>query len=218
MLPFHGQHEVGKRIAAQANASVPLRRRIWTSLIRSKISGQAAVLMEVRQCDAHLPVLVRRVRSGDPTNIEARAAKRYWRRLFGSSFRRRRGEGITNKMLDYGYTVLRAAVIRGLCAAGLHPSLGVHHHNRGNAFALADDLIEPFRPVVDRIVVGISREHHNAAELCPQIKRQLAACITERVPMETDMRSIQDAIGRSASSLAGVLIEERKELLLPWTG
>jgi CRISPR-associated protein Cas1 len=218
MLPFHPHHEIAARIVAQAKASAPLRKRLWKALVQSKIAGQAVVLTEMRGSDYGLKRAVQRVRSGDPGNVEGQAARRYWSKLFGASFRRRRGEGFANKMLDYSYAVLRAAVTRGICTAGLHPSLGIHHHNRSNAFAFSDDLIEPFRPAVDCLVVQSFREFGQLQDLTPAVKRRLVACLETPLPMEGEMRTVTHAIGRSASSLAGVLLGERDQLTLPWIG
>lgn len=218
ILPFRGHHEIATRISAQTTASLPLRRRLWKSLVQSKIAGQAAVLQETSNSDHGLLRAMRRVRCGDPNNVEARAARRYWRKLFGESFRRRRGEGLTNKMLDYGYAVLRAAVARSICVAGLHPSIGIHHHSRSNAFGLADDVIEPFRPVVDRTVALNRTEYSHAADLAPEIKRLLAACLESTVPMAGEQRTVLDTLAKCTTSLAGVLLGERKEISLPWIG
>jgi len=216
MLPFRGHHEIATRISAQALASVPLRRRLWKALIQSKITGQAATLMESIGSEHGLPQLVRRVRSGDPENIEARAARRYWKYLFGADFRRRRGVGVANKMLDYSYAVLRAAVVRGICAAGLHPSLGIQHHHRSNAFALADDLIEPFRPRVDSVVFRTLKVSEGQEDLTPSIKRSLVGCLDEKVPFHGEQRSVTDCIMHSATSMAGVFIGSHAKLSLPW--
>jgi CRISPR-associated protein Cas1 len=218
VLPFRGQHDVGRRISSQAVAAVPKRKRLWKSIVQSKIAGQAAVLREITGTDHHLSLMIKRVRSGDPTNVEARAARRYWKRLLGDSFRRRRGEGISNKMLDYGYAVLRASVARSLCVAGLHPSLGIHHHHRANAFALADDVMEPFRPAVDRVVAQCMSEHQGAPDLSSSLKRRLAGCLKEQVPWGGEPRTVEDAAGKCASSLAGVFLGQRKEVSLPWIG
>jgi len=218
MLPFRGQHEVATRMAAQATASLPLRRRLWKAIVKAKIAGQAEILAEATGSDHHLGMMMKRVKAGDPENVEGQAARRYWSRLFGASFRRRRGEGVENKMLDYGYAILRAAVARGLSVAGLHPGLGIHHHHRSNAFALADDLIEPFRPSVDRVVLACRSLYETHEDLSPPLKRKLATCLDEAVPMAGERRTVQDAVGRSASSLAGVFLGEREELSLPWIG
>jgi CRISPR-associated protein Cas1 len=218
MLPFREHHEIASRIAAQATAKLPVRKQLWKSLVRSKIAGQAAVLRDTKGSDFGLTRAIQRVRSGDPDNVEGRAARRYWTKLFGPAFRRRRGQGLTNKMLDYAYAVLRAGVTRSICAAGLHPSIGIHHHNRSNAFVLADDLIEPFRPVVDQLVFAAIPDFSGEKELTPSIKRRLAYCLENTLPMNGEMRKVRDALGRSASSLAKVFLGETKTILLPWIG
>ena len=218
VLPFRGHHEIATRISAQATASIPLRRRLWKGLVKSKIAGQALVLRDVTGSDHGLLAVMKRVRSGDPANVEGRAARRYWRKLFGEAFRRRRGIGITNKMLDYSYAIMRAAVTRSICVAGLHPSIGIHHHHRSNAFALADDVIEPFRPVVDRVVSATAVEFASAEDLTPQIKRRLAACVEGSVSLAGEQRTVWDAMGMCTSSLAGVFLGEREEFSLPWIG
>ncbi len=218
MLPFYEHGQIATRINAQAKASVPLKKRLWGSLVRSKIKGQASVLMAVRGSSYGLDAMAKAVRPGDPRNVEGSAARRYWSRLFGPTFRRRRGESLTNKMLDYGYAVLRAAVTRSICTAGLHPSLSIHHHHRANAFALADDLIEPFRPLVDAVVVEEVNLFTESGDLTPPIKRRLAGCLEARVPIDGVHRTVTDALGRSASSLAGVFLGEKREVVLPWIG
>jgi len=218
VMPFRGHHEIGQRILAQARASLPLRKRLWKQLIQSKIIGQAAVLEGAIGDDAGLRVLATRVRSGDVRNVEARAARRYWSKLLGLSFRRRRGEGLTNQLLDYGYTVLRASIARSICVAGLHPSIGIHHHNRANAFALADDLIEPYRPAVDRKVVECLRQVQGGDEMTPALKRELAASLRTTVPVDGCNRSLEDAAKRSAASLAGAFLGDQEKLSLPWIG
>ena len=218
MLPFREHHEIATRIAAQATATAPVRKRLWKAIVRSKIAGQAAVLRDVQGSDFGLFRAVRRVRSGDPDNVEGRAARRYWTKLFGTAFRRRRGQGLTNKMLDYAYAVLRAGVTRSICAAGLHPSIGIHHHNRSNAFVLADDLIEPFRPVVDRLVFAAVTDFVGEADLTPPIKRRLANCLENTLQMGGETRTVRDALGRSASSLAKVFLGESETITLPWNG
>ena len=132
---------------------MPVCKRLWRQIVRAKIKAQAALLVELRGTDFGLGALVLRVRSGDPSNVEARAARRYWPHVFADlDFRRHRENEDQNILLNYGYAVLRAIIARAICAAGLHPSLGIHHHNRYNAFCLADDLMEPFRPAVDHAV------------------------------------------------------------------
>lgn len=218
MLPFREHSKVASRIQAQTAAKGRLKQRLWQALIKSKIAGQASVLAEVTGSDHGLLRACRRVRVGDPDNTEARAARRYWGKLFGSTFRRRRGTDITNKMLDYTYAILRSTVVRGICVAGLHPSLGINHHNRANAFALADDVIEPFRPAADLIVARAIQSESSAEELTPHIKRTLVACLESPITLAGKQRTVRDAIGHTCSSLAGVFLGEREELSLPWIG
>lgn len=218
MLPFREHSEVATRIQQQAAATDRLKKRLWKSLIRSKIAGQAQVLRDSTGSDYGLLQACRRVRAGDPDNTEAKAARRYWRMLFGPAFRRRRGADFTNKMLDYTYAVLRSTVVRGICVAGLHPSLGIHHHHRANAFALADDVIEPFRPAADRVVARIRSSQPNAAELTPGIKKQLVACLESPITFESQQRAVRDAISATSASLAGVFLGAKEELSLPWIG
>ncbi len=197
---------------------MPLLKRLWKQLIQSKIHGQAAVLEGAVGDDAGLELLASRVRSGDVSNVEARAARRYWSKLLGQGFRRRRGEGLTNKMLDYGYTVLRACIARSVCVSGLHPSIGIHHHNRANAFALADDLIEPYRPIVDREVVRCLSQSRDGDDLTSALKKELAACLKATVRIDGCERTTEDAAKRSAASLAGAFIGDQEKLSLPWIG
>ena len=218
VLPFSGHSEIGRRIQAQCSASLPLKKRLWKQVIQSKILGQAEVLEEETGEDFGLKSLVSKVRSGDVGNIEARAARRYWGKLLGRDFRRRRGEGVANCMLDYGYTVLRASIARCLCVYGLHPSLGIHHRHRANAFALADDLIEPFRPAIDRQVVCALKKFPSVDGLTPAVKKELVAGLRATVPFEGFSRTVEEAAKRSAASLAGAFLGDEGKLSLPWKG
>ena len=162
LLPLSTHSTQTERFARQAAVSLPTRKRAWQQIVQAKLRAQARLLEETTGGDAGLRLMAGKVRSGDPDNLEAQAARIYWQALFGKGalgepFRRDpEGEGI-NVHLNYGYAVLRAIVARALCAAGLHPSLGVHHHNRYDTFCLADDLMEPFRPLVDRVVARLRR-------------------------------------------------------------
>jgi CRISPR-associated protein Cas1 len=149
MLPIDAHHIQTERHRAQVEASEPVKKRAWQALIRSKIAQQGMVLVHFTGEHGGLLPMARRVRSGDPDNLEAQAAQRYWPRLFGKDFRRDRDLEGVNALLNYGYAVVRAATARAIVAAGLIPSLGVFHQNRANPFCLADDLLEPYRPYVD---------------------------------------------------------------------
>ena len=158
--PLDGHHLQGARMRAQIAASRPLGKQIWAKVVASKIRMQGDVLNRRGIESGAFAALARKVRSGDPDNIEAQAARRYWKALFGATFSRDQDAGDINGLLNYGYTVLRAIVARAICAAGLHPTIGVFHSNRANAFALADDLMEPYRPLVDELVRHLADDGH----------------------------------------------------------
>ena len=215
MLPLDNHTTQATRFRAQAGAKLPLRKRLWQQIVRAKIRAQARVLREMTDDDQGLAALVKTVRSGDPTNVEAQAARRYWPALFGVEFRRRRDGEDLNRHLNYGYAVLRALVARALCATGLHPTLSLHHHHRNNAFALADDLMEPYRPLVDRQVVTISRERGHDCPMDREAREWLLSILTKRFEHEAEMRTLFDLLAISASSLAQTLLGERAKLELP---
>ena len=160
MLPLSGNTTQSERFRDQIDASLPLKKQLWQQTIQAKISNQAAVLAKCRRAEVGcLKAWAKDVRSGDPDNFEGRAAAYYWRYLFGlhiDGFTRDR-EGLPpNNALNYGYAILRAIVARALVSSGMLPTLGIHHHNRYNAYCLADDIMEPYRPYVDERVVANS--------------------------------------------------------------
>jgi CRISPR-associated protein Cas1 len=216
LAPLVQHHQQTQRLAAQARAPLPVRKRLWKQIVRSKIAAQARTLEQVHGEDFGLRRLIPLVRSGDPANVEAQASQRYWRRLFADAhFRRDPDRTDQNRYLNYGYAVLRAMTARALCAAGLHPSLGIHHHRRDNPFCLADDLMEPFRPLVDRRVVELLRHYRPDAEMSPQLKADLLAFLQVRLPLEGEKRTLFDVLARAATSLADVFLKNRRRLLLP---
>jgi CRISPR-associated protein Cas1 len=155
--PLDQHHLQAERIHAQATARRPLKKSLWQSIVRRKLLEQARVLEAHERPHKVLLRLERRVRSGDPSNIEAQAARFYWRALFGKDFKRDPDLRGTNALLNYGYAVVRAATARAVVAAGLHPSLGIFHRSGANSFQLVDDLMEPCRPMVDAAVLGLQR-------------------------------------------------------------
>jgi CRISPR-associated protein Cas1 len=215
LIPLAAHSTQAERFAAQASAALPLKKNLWRQLVQAKIRAQSEVLRDLRGSDHGLSSLVSRVRSGDPANVEARAARRYWPKLIGDpQFRRGRDQADANQPLNYGYAVLRAIVARALCAAGLHPSLGLHHHNRYDAYCLADDMMEPFRPLVDRAVVtavSVRCTH----ELSSEVKRDLLMMLTGRVRVDGQQRTLFDGVSRAASSLADIFLGKAKRLVLP---
>lgn len=215
-LPLAGHFCQTQRFATQAAAKRPLCKRLWKQIVQTKILAQAACLQSLYGTDGGLRALVPLVRSGDPANVEARAARRYWGQLFAEiEFRRHRDNEDENLLLNYGYAVLRAIVARAVCAAGLHPSLGVHHHNRYNAFCLADDLMEPFRPTVDQAVVEYVAANDAVYRLEAAAKQHLIEAITGRWRLNDGQRTIFDVASRLAGSLADCYLGGRQSLLLP---
>lgn len=226
MLPLGVNQQQTKRVLAQAAASLPTKKRLWQQVVRAKIVAQARTLELHAGGDVGLTRMASRVRSGDPDNLEAQAARRYWPALFGPSFRRRREAQDQNRLLNYGYAVLRAAVGRSICASGLHPSVGIHHHDRHNSFCLADDLMEPYRPVVDDEVADIVHDQGVDAPLDKATKARLISVLHARLhhrfaPLnagksgELESRTVIDWIGRTAASLAAVYLSEGKSLFYP---
>ena len=164
LLHLDTHHIQAERFRAQVNASEPLKKQLWQQTIKAKIGNQAIVLERAGQQSHTLQHLAKRVASGDPANCEAQAAKVYFKLLFGESFMRDRAGAPPNPSLNYGYTILRASVAKALVGSGLLVTLGIHHHNRYNSFALADDIMEPFRPFVDWFVYQQIRhipDYHN---------------------------------------------------------
>ena len=200
LWPIEGHHVQARRMRCQLEASQPLRKRLWQAIVKAKIEQQSNVLRLVQAPQGGLGALVQSVRSGDPDNIEAQAARRYWPLLFGSDFRRDRSAGGTNAFLNYGYTVLRAAAARSVAAAGLHPSIGIHHHNRANPFCLVDDLMEPFRPLVDYAVFRLTRAERQ--EMDSETKRTLAGVLVMDLRTERGTTPLQTCIERAAQSVA----------------
>jgi len=216
LLPLVAHTTQAERFAAQARAPTPVCKRLWQQIVRAKIAAQAALLTELRGMDFGLGALAGRVHSGDPSNVEARAARRYWPRVFADlAFRRHRENEDQNILLNYGYAVLRAIVARAVCAAGLHPSLGIHHHNRYNAFCLADDLMEPYRPTVDRAVAEYMSTHDEPYRLDAAAKQHIIGELTGRYEVDGQQRTLFDTAARMASSLADVFLGNAEELELP---
>jgi CRISPR-associated protein Cas1 len=154
-----------KIIRKQIKIPLPRSKRIWQSVVSAKIKNQAKTLLKEGVKDSQLDRMSKMVKSGDPSNIEAQAARRYWTLLFGKNFRRNRGEEGINSLLNYGYSIVRAMTARAIVAGGLHPALGIHHKNQYNGLNLADDLMEPFRPWVDSLVLGLSKNEINSVNI-----------------------------------------------------
>jgi CRISPR-associated protein Cas1 len=213
LLPIDGHHAQGKRFEAQAGTKLPVRKRLWADIVKVKVAAQAAALERVGGNPLPLRQLLPRVRSGDAGNIEAQAAQKYLPTMFGDAFRRDRSADGVNAALNYGYTVLRAATARSIVAAGLHPSLGLHHVSKGSSLRLADDLMEPFRPAVDLVVHGLL--DRDPIELDPSTKRVLAGVLHADYATAEGASPLSNVLTRLAQSLAQVFLGERPRVVWP---
>jgi len=204
MLPIDGHNTQSERFRYQIDASQPLKKQLWQQTVQAKILNQAAVLFDRDIPCENMVYWAKSVRSGDPDNYEGRAAAYYWKNVFPKKvdfFRGRDGDP-PNNLLNYGYAILRAIVARGLVCSGLLPTLGIHHRNKYNAYCLADDIMEPYRPYVDEIVLGIIDRGENFLELGKDIKVQLLGIATVDVQFEKGRSPLMVGLQSTTSSLA----------------
>jgi len=216
VMTIDGNYQQAKRFDAQLAATQPLIKRMWADIVKSKLQQQAAALEATGAPHIPLQALVKKVRSGDPENFEAQGAKRYWGLLFGDDFRRDQQGGGINAMLNYGYTVLRAATARAVIAAGLHPTIGLHHSNEGNAMRLVDDLMEPFRPMIDLKVWQLSKQ--GKTMVTPESKRALVRSLYDDMQTSAGATPVMVCTQKLAVSLAQAFMGERDKLDLPLPG
>ncbi|MBL8747500.1 MAG: type II CRISPR-associated endonuclease Cas1 [Phycisphaerae bacterium] len=216
LLPMAEHTEVVWRIDDQINIGKVTQKQVWSEIVEAKVRAQASLLDVDSETRREIENLSRRVRSGDPENIESQAARYYWSALLGGSFRRTPGTvsgGAANAFLDYGYALLRAAVARTLVGAGLLPAIGIKHSNRSNAFCLADDLMEPLRPMVDRRARFLV--NHGHATLDPHAKRSLLPVLTETVRTRAGEGPLHVVLPRFVSSYAERLRGGKASLEIP---
>lgn len=222
MLPLYGNSTQNERFREQLDSSLPLRKQLWQQTIKAKIDNQASVL---KRCSGAAIKVMERwsadVRSGDPENIEGRAAAYYWKNLFSgipaiSNFTRDRDGMPPNNMLNYGYAILRAIVARGLVSSGLLPTLGIHHHNRYNAYCLADDIMEPYRPYVDELVFTLIQEFgYDNLELTKDIKCRLLGIPTIEVIINGKRSPLMVAVTQTTASLYKCFSGEMRKIAYP---
>ena len=218
MLPLSGNTTQSERFRNQIDASLPLKKQLWQQTIRQKILNQATVLnMNTGAIVKNMQVWANDVKSGDPDNYEARAAAYYWRNIFPTlpNFVRGREGEPPNNLLNYGYAILRACVARGLVGSGLLPTLGIHHHNRYNAYCLADDIMEPYRPFVDDLVINIMQQYPDYSELTLSIKAALLTIPSLDVMLDGKRSPLMIAVGQTTASLAKCFNGEMRKIAYP---
>lgn len=220
LLPMEANELLTQRLRKQIEIPRPREKRLWQQVVRAKILAQARNLdspsINSPQA-AKLRSLIPTVSSGDLANIEGQAARIYWPALLGEGFKRDRGGAWPNPLLNYGYMVMRACVARAIAGAGLHPSFGIHHHNRGNAFCLADDLLEPLRPLVDAAVYGLMGNISVAGEpvINPAVKQAILPLLARDVELAGQNGPLMVQLHRMAASLWACYAGERDSLDLP---
>ena len=214
LLPMFGNTTHTERLADQISANAPLKKRLWQQIVKAKLLRQAMQLAKGEPARVKLLSLREGVRSGDTDNREAQGARWYWPALFKDEKFRREREGLPpNNLLNYGYMVLRATVARAVCCAGLHPAIGLHHHHRENPFCLADDLMEPFRPMIDNRVATL--HFAGKKELDREAKEMLLGALAETVTLKGGQGPLFVAAQKTAASLCACFSGEAGELDLP---
>lgn len=218
MLPLSGNTTQSERFQLQIEASLPLRKQLWQQTIQAKIHNQAAVLKHRLNAEiGNMRVWERDVKSGDSDNLEGRAAAYYWKMLFPEidSFTRGRDEDCPNNLLNYGYAILRGVVARALVSSGLLPTLGIHHHNRYNAYCLADDIMEPYRPYVDTLVLQILQTGIDCSRLTTDLKRQLLGIPVLEVFIDGQRRPLMVAASQTTASFYRCFSGEQRKISYP---
>lgn len=218
LLPIDGNTVQSERFRKQIDASLPLKKQLWQQTVKAKIINQAILLQKITGKKVlNMIRLAENVRSGDADNMEARAAVYYWKHVFPDieDFYRDRNGVPPNNMLNYGYAILRAVVARALVSSGLLPTLGIHHHNRYNAYCLADDIMEPYRPYVDELVINIMNEFDDIGELTKNIKAKLLGVPVLDVKINNRRSPLMVAVQQTAVSLVRCFAGELKRIVYP---
>lgn len=218
MLPLCGNTAQNERFRHQIDASLPLKKQLWQQTVQTKIRNQAAVLAFCRKTETgNMRKWATEVRSGDPDNLEGRAAAYYWKNTFPNvdGFTRDR-EGVSpNNLLNYGYAILRAVIARALVASGMLPTLGIHHHNRYNAYCLADDIMEPYRPYVDELVLNYTDQNGYPNELGTAEKQAILGIPVMDVVIDGRRSPLMLAAGQTAASLYRCFCGESRKIAYP---
>ncbi len=216
-LPLAGNTEQNEKFRMQIDSSEPLKKQLWQQTITAKIKNQAANLRERKVPINNMLTWAKKVRSGDPDNYEGRAAAYYWKNFFPmiEGFIRDRNGEPPNNLFNYGYAILRAITARGLVGSGLLPTLGIHHANKYNAYCLADDIMEPYRPYVDRIIFEMVNNGEDFYELTPSIKKQLLSIGTEEIIIEGERSPLMVGMQRTTASLAKCFEGTARKIIYP---
>lgn len=213
ITPITTHHRQARVVINQAKATQSFKNKLWQKIIIAKVKNQSKALKHINQDFHKLDELIPFIYSGDTKNIEAQAAKIYWRILLGNNFTRQRFGATPNELLNYGYMILRSSVVRSVCASGLIPALGIKHHNQYNAFCLADDIIEPFRPIVDLAVYNILKTHEH--ELSNEVKAILVSQLQQLLRIKTKWYTVEDSILKLCQSIAKSYSNNKNLLVLP---
>jgi CRISPR-associated protein Cas1 len=217
LLNLDGHTLQSQKFQAQVEASTPLKKQLWQQTVSAKLINQATMLEAIRIPAKNLRNWAAEVKSGDAENQEAKAAAYYWKNLFPEflSFRRERFGPPPNNLLNYGYAILRAVVARSLVSSGLLPTLGIFHKNQYNAYCLADDVMEPYRPFVDKVVVNIVRMNGKFLELTPSMKRDLLGVPVMDVLIDEEKSPLMVAVQKTTASLAKCFEGKQRKILYP---
>lgn len=207
----HIQHELFKH---QINASEPLKKQLWQQIIKQKISNQASLLNSIGKTENPLEYYASKVLSGDTNHREAVAASYYWKNIFNFTFKRDRQGKYPNLFLNYGYIILRAAVARALSGSGLLNTLGLHHSNKYNSFCLADDVMEPYRPMIDAKVLEIINTY-DEQDLITPIKLELLSVLTQTVYFDDKKSPLMVALSNTTSSLQNCFLGKSRKIKYP---
>ncbi len=221
LLPLYGNTLQNERFRDQIEASLPLRKQLWQQTVRQKIANQEVVLRTSTDAETRcMKAWVEQVRSGDADNLEARAAAYYWRNLFPNipNFVRGRDGEPPNNLLNYGYAILRAVIARALVSTGLLPTLGIHHHNRYNAYCLADDIMEPYRPYVDELVIKIIHKYSSYNVLNKELKAELLSIPVLDVTIDGKKSPLMIAATQTTASLYKCFSGELRHISYPQMG
>ena len=216
LLPVSDGHSLHSKVLRhQMEITEPHRKRLWKQVVQFKITEQALTLHLLGKNDKPLARMIRQVKSGDPENHEAQAAQKYWKLLMGDDFRRDPQSGAMNAVLNYGYAIVRAMVARSIVGTGLHPALGLHHHNQYNGLCLADDIMEPFRPWVDHCVYRMLEEMDGVPEINKETKARLLGLLSETVIWEEKTLPLMTACHSLAARLKQAYTEKSTKLIYP---